>query len=634
METTSHMEQFARKGAEAQTAVDRLIKNPLQMELGIPGASDRALAKTRQRMDLAKRLARMQEEGKEIRKQMAELERDAKMLMEEAVKEKEQPFLPLDPASALVASKMLESAAAAGAAAEPLPPAEPLSEQRDALRLEVQIGNETRAVVVTSPSPKEMAEHELRQRSLAGDPMTVAEAKAKFPLHVLPPGEQPADVEKYVFANPTVPIIPGEEYGLGDVGVEIRQLEHCMKGLQVLPAAPDFSTEGVGRIGYPIQIEANEWWAVVTARNWGPGGRQGAGVPMVTYMLQPIHSPDDWADTVQTAMQRWSRNSSTAPEAIPLKGVRVRDPDDDEWIIGADDERIGIKAPREDAVQLPADPVDDFPPIYYPDAKADDENYARDWYYARAVGVDGAPLTDARFDTMMSLPTWCRHLMLDQKLNDYGVRASPDRRKIHTIPKTVGEGEILLYQDLDGKWWVSSEMKYKPHGGAASKPGPRPNAKRGDRYDTAYDALLGELADLHREATRRRSVGTDAERKAAARITEALEQFRAEAHSAFNKAIAVVKHTPAAEPKAKGTKLKDTKAKDTKDKKGATCGTCLGERKLGAFIGGLKGGLPKKLHARIQYNKDLQAADSKVMKLFHSGASVSDAIAALKKEWA
>jgi hypothetical protein len=327
-----------------------------------------------------------------------------------------------------------------------------------------------------------------------------------------------------------VEIEPGQIYTAKDLRVHPDWLHQCVTKNQIFPDPPKFEGSG-GTIDSVTNIDGRPY--TVT------GGSVRDGV--VRFRLSECVPIDSWDDKVLTWKQAFDALDG-APEEAELRGVRVVDHADEEWVLAANDEAIFCEVPRDQlpkedvAYRPPAAAQDDTGPALseaegnedriYPEDRADDEEFARRWY-AKWAASDSPELNQERLRTILELPTWCRHLMLDAKLNDFGVCPKPERKRIHTIPKTLGTVDVRLFEDLDGKCWASCDIDFKqPSVHAGGMPGPHRECVPAERSDSAYDALLGELAKLQHEALRWQSSTFPGDRKAADRLAAALDEFR------------------------------------------------------------------------------------------------------------
>lgn len=322
----------------------------------------------------------------------------------------------------------------------------------------------------------------------------------------------------------------------------------------ILPRAPKFAIDNTGRVGGAIGVD-NRNYAVIHALI-KPG--------LVTYTLHPLFPTEDWNDPVQSPLQRWRGHENKPPEEIPLKGVKVEDEQGAEWILGDDDERIFVTAPR--AAREAATPAAEKTSAV-DTSFAGDELNVRTAYAAWMAEHDAPPLSDDRLETIMSLRPELRHLMLDPKLNDYGVWGVPESIHVHGIPAKVGDCSIELYQDLDGKWWSSNHYQFRIATlGGAGGPMPGPGSggaegTEGDRHPDKFTAVESEIDNLLK--TLKGSGDSAAEKGAVRRFVDGLQQFRKDVRQKVKEFGGTVKHTPAKPRQPDGPRTIETHRKDT-----------------------------------------------------------------------
>lgn len=521
---TAELERFARKGMEAQSAVDRLTQQPLMLDLNpmASGAMAMALKKKREAMEAARQAEALTKKAREMRDLRNKLEAEASELMEKAVVDQDTPPLPFDPAAQHVAEKMLA------------PPGAPPP---------VDLNKELRAVGAQPFEPLPV------NQQVSAEPIPAAVS-----LPVLPPH---TDAEAQGLMGLAMKIQAGEVVMAADLHISPQQLNLCLRRTQVFPAAPDFKPAGTGLIS-PIQV-GDEDFAVVMCRMASPGG-----IRTATYVLHPIYPEDHWELPIQTPMQRFSKHSEP-PEEIPMKGVRVQTWGNDGqswWVLGEDDQRIFVQTNADEqygddmprgAVQKPfaERAVDDAIAEGKQLAQLDDAiaQNVEVWYVAAAAerGIDAPNLSTARVNTIRELVEKreelgnIAHLMLDPRVNEYGVATNPDRIHVHTLPKTIGTATIKVFEDLEGMWWGAHEFQFKlaELGGSTS-----PTSVHGKRFESKLACVHAELDIMHAWADGRPAHSKNQE-GALRRWLDAVREFRREMEQKVRESTGrSIKHTP------------------------------------------------------------------------------------------
>jgi hypothetical protein len=132
-------------------------------------------------------------------------------------------------------------------------------------------------------------------------------------------------------------LIAGQSYDIDDTEFEPEQLEACHS--TELTSRDD---DGGGKIGMPIEASGQSWAVVFSCVRRGE----------IAYQLLPCVPELDWIKRMgggvpSTWGERRKRFANKAPEDISLGGLRVTDPDGDDWVLEDDKKAITVIVWRE-----------------------------------------------------------------------------------------------------------------------------------------------------------------------------------------------------------------------------------------------------------------------------------------------
>jgi hypothetical protein len=197
----------------------------------------------------------------------------------------------------------------------------------DALRLEVQIGAETRAAtIVTHDGPK------------------------KTPLPVLPDagdhadqgGPTPIPRQAYHSIADLMPFLQDE-----DEAIHPLTFEQLMSRTLIYPASPTSPPPRRAEISRPIKGIDGRTYAVIGARHWTkqptPNGPDRAHFA-ITYVFRECVQPMFWpADRKRfERFELLPMFESVAPENVPLDGLECDDEDGDTWILKGQEDQFWV----------------------------------------------------------------------------------------------------------------------------------------------------------------------------------------------------------------------------------------------------------------------------------------------------
>jgi hypothetical protein len=304
------LEAFARRGMEAQQAVNQLLAEHFK-DLGVSptmGQLTKHLTLLAEAKACDRRTAELQAEINQLRGRAKQLRKDA----ERALTEQDQ----------LTLDNLIEQDARARAIPGFDPAASsPAMQPGEAMRMEIQIGAKTAAVTVVrdaDPPPPALMAIQI------GD-----STRAVIPR------------QAYLSIHDLMPYLADE-----DDAIDPIVFEELMGHTKIFPPSPDAKPPFHAEIARPMKGVDGRSYAIIGARHWTkqPGENNPRAHVAITYVFRECVPVYDWPDGRPrfARFEQLPMYGSAAPENLPLDGLECTDEDGDVWILKGAEEQFTL----------------------------------------------------------------------------------------------------------------------------------------------------------------------------------------------------------------------------------------------------------------------------------------------------